>query len=100
MGEDYLAYLEGFVDEMLQSEDCDDLDAAIHEMEDIGSFLDVDLYDSISALESRRDNMPSEEDDEEYDRYASGNSPGNRSRGDSMRQLDNIFESLLELFSA
>lgn len=93
-GNDYLAYLDGYVYEMLQSDDYDDLDNAIHEMEDIGTFLDIDLYDSISALESRRDNIPPEEDDADYERYTSENSS---SGSDSMRELDNVFASLLEL---
>jgi len=97
-GNDYLAYLEDFVYEMLQSDDYEDLDNAIHEIGDISSFLEVDLYDSISALENRRDHLPSEEDDDaDYERYASENSSASRSSSDSMRELDNVFASLLEL---
>jgi len=96
-GNDYLAYLEDYVFEMLQSEDFDELDKAIREIGDITSFLEVDLEDSISALERRRDRAPSEEDDSDYERYTSQNSSGDRSSSDSMRELDNIFESFLEL---
>lgn len=95
-GNDYLAYLDDLMDEMLQSDNYENLDTAINEMRGISSFLEVDLYDSISALESRRDNLPSEESDEDYESYSSTNSKGERT-GDSMRELDNIFASLLEL---
>ena len=95
-GNDYLAYLDDLVGEALQSDDYESLDTAIHEMQGIGSFLQIDLYDSISALESRRDNLPSKESGEDYESYSSANQKNERN-GDSMRELDNIFASFLDL---
>jgi hypothetical protein len=99
-GNDYLVHVEGLVSELLQSDDYDRLDDAINELEDISSFLDVDLDDSISSLEYWRDHLPSEETEMDYEGYASGKSPSGRSKSDSMRELDNVFGSLMELFIA
>jgi hypothetical protein len=96
-GDDYVRYVNLIVDGLSNSTDWERLDKTIRELEDTASFLGLDLYDSISALETRRDNLPPERD-EDYEGYGS-DSGSSDSRADDLsseRQLNNIFGSLLE----
>lgn len=90
-GHDYIDHVGGWVYEMSQSTDYDDLDNAIDELRDISSLLGVDLFDSIEELEGIRDNLPPERDDDDYESYSSSRSKDS----DSSRELDNVFASLL-----
>ena len=96
-GSDYVMYVNETVDELSNSTDWERLDKAIRELEDTAYFLGLDLFDSISALETQRDNVPPERD-EDYEGYGSdsGSSSSRDSDVSSERQLDNIFGSLLE----
>ena len=77
---------------MSQSTDYQDLDNAIDELRGVSSLLGIDLYDSISELEGRRDNLPPEEDDRDYERYSAAQARDSS----SSHELDNVFASLLE----
>ena len=92
-GYDYIDYVDEFIEEMSHSEDNEDLESAIKELEGISSRLGIDLTSSISALETQRSSLPSKEEDEDYESYDAKSS--SKSSGSS-RELDNIFASLLE----
>jgi hypothetical protein len=91
-GHDYIRHLDEFVDEMMQSSDYEDIDNAINEMRGVSSLLGIDLYDSISVLESHRDSLPPDRGDGDYERY----STSQISDSSSSHELDNVFASLLE----
>jgi hypothetical protein len=90
-GHDHVYYVSDFVYRMSQSSDYEDLDNAIDELRGVSSILDIDLDDSISELESYRDSLPPEADDDDYERYRSTGQEGS-----SSHELDNVFASLLE----
>jgi hypothetical protein len=90
-GDDYVDYLYDFMEEMSYSTDYEDFDYGIRELENISSFLGIDLHQQIETLENQRDALPSQEDDEDYEDYDSKDD----SRSSS-RELDNVFASLLE----
>ena len=92
-GYDYSTFIkEDYVYEMSQSTDYEDLDNAINELRGISSILGIDLDDSISELENHRDDLPPEQPDEDYERYSTSQARD----GNSSRELDNVFASLLE----
>ena len=96
-GNDYVEHTHRIVEGLSNSMDWGRLDETIREMDEISSSLGVDLYDEISTLRNRRDNLPSEGDDNYEDDGSESSSTGSRNEGtNSLGQLDNMFASLLE----
>jgi hypothetical protein len=96
-GNDYMAYVHQIVNDLSDSTDGWRLDEAIREIDEMAGFLGLDLDDSLSALQNRLDDLPPERE-EDYEGYGSDNgSSGSRDGGmSSLRQLDNVFGSLLD----
>lgn len=96
-GNNYVEHTHRIVEGLSNSMDWGRLDETIREMDEISSSLGVDLYDEISTLRNRRDNLPSEGDDNYEDDGSESSSTGSRNEGtNSLGQLDNMFASLLE----
>jgi len=96
-GNDYVMYANQTVEELSNSDNWERLDQAINELEDTAYFLGLDLFDSISVLETRRDSLPPDPS-EDYEGYGFDTDSSSLRDGDmsSERQLDNIFRGLLE----
>ena len=94
-GNDFVSYADQTVEDLSHSNDWEKLDGTIREINELARFLGLDLFDSISALENRRDNLPPEKDENYEDDKSDGGSAGSRGPSDSLRQLDNMFASFL-----
>lgn len=97
-GEDYISHAEELPYNMSGESDYDDYTGAIEELQSLESFLGINLHHSITALESARNELPPEEEEEadDYERYAATSEKRSSSHADPFRELDRIFSGLLE----
>jgi hypothetical protein len=94
-GEDYVSYAEEMISNMPDESDYGDYTRTIGELQDISSYLGIDLQDSISALEAARAEIPDEDESGNYENYNSESKPS-RGSSDPLGELDRIFSGLLE----
>jgi len=89
-GADAIDYCRNLAWLLRESEDGDELADAIREIEELSQFLDEDLEQERFDLESRRESLPSEPDDEEYEQRSSP-----EAAEDSWEAVDELFETLV-----
>jgi hypothetical protein len=105
-GGEYIAYVEDLQDNLPQDLDSDAYTDVIDELGTVGSFLGVDVFDTVLVLEDARSEIDSQNENEEneeehdYEYYAppptKSHSKPTSNRGGSLRELDRIFSGLLE----
>jgi len=89
-GADAIDYCRNLAWLLRESEDGDEIADAIREIEELSQFLDEDLEQERFDLESRRESLPSEPDDEEYEQRSSP-----EAAEDSWEAVDELFETLV-----